>query len=301
MKRRFVKISFALCVLLIMTAPVQALALEKDCNRESINQLTNCSNIYTQITQGSLQKLIGNCSQLFSGKLDQTQLQSLLNQCGFNACSNQISTDAKQTTAPAKAAPVKKAPPAAVPTKATADKATPAAVPTKATADKATPAAAPTKATPATADKVTAAPAKAATPAPATTASSNLGSYEQQVVNLVNKERAAAGLSALKVNTKLANVAETKAADLRDENYFSHTSPKYGSPFDMMKQFGISYTAAGENIAKGQRTPEEVMNGWMNSQGHRENILNANFTEIGVGYVTDSNGTGYWVQEFIRP
>ncbi|NLY70715.1 MAG: serine protease [Clostridiales bacterium] len=131
--------------------------------------------------------------------------------------------------------------------------------------------------------------------------SSNIGSYEQQVLELVNKERAAVGLPGLKMNADLAAVAEKKAEDMRDNNYFSHTSPTYGSPFDMMKQFGISYKAAGENIAKGQRTPEEVMNGWMNSKGHRENILNANFTEIGVGFVTDSNGGTYWVQMFIRP
>jgi uncharacterized YkwD family protein len=131
--------------------------------------------------------------------------------------------------------------------------------------------------------------------------STNVGDYEHQVLELVNKERAAAGLPGLVMNADLAAVAEKKAEDMRDNNYFSHTSPTYGSPFDMMKQFGISYKAAGENIAKGQKTPEEVMNGWMNSQGHRDNILNANFTEIGVGFVTDSNGGTYWVQMFIRP
>jgi uncharacterized YkwD family protein len=134
----------------------------------------------------------------------------------------------------------------------------------------------------------TAAQAPAATPAKTTTtapASANIGNYEQQVVDLVNKERAAAGLPALKMNTKLAGVAEKKAEDLRDNNYFDHQSPTYGSPFDMMKQFGITYTAAGENIAKGQKTPSDVMNGWMNSPGHRANILNAEYTEIGVGYV----------------
>lgn len=140
------------------------------------------------------------------------------------------------------------------------------------------------------------APAKPEAPAPAPS-----GSYEKQVIDLVNQERAKAGLSPLKENTELAKVAEVKAEDLRDNNYFSHTSPVYGSPFDMMKQFGIKYTAAGENIAKGQRSPQEVMNGWMNSEGHRANILNSNFTEIGVGYVTDSNGNTYWVQMFIRP
>ncbi len=153
--------------------------------------------------------------------------------------------------------------------------------------------------------KTAAAPATKTVPAgntaAAAPASANIGAYEQQVVDLVNKERAAAGLSALKVNTKLAGMAEKKAEDLRDNNYFDHQSPTYGSPFDMMRQFGISYTSAGENIAKGQRTPDEVMNGWMNSPGHRANIMNADYTEIGVGYVTDGSGTGYWVQEFIRP
>ena len=127
------------------------------------------------------------------------------------------------------------------------------------------------------------------------------GSYEAQVADLVNKERAAQGLPALKYNAELSKVAEAKAADLRDKNYFSHTSPTYGSPFDMMKSFGIRYTAAGENIAKGYTTPAAVMNGWMNSPGHKANILNSSFTEIGVGYVSGDNGAGYWVQMFIRP
>lgn len=163
-----------------------------------------------------------------------------------------------------------------------------------------------TKQAPATtaAKTATTASAPATTAAKQSTAapvSANIGAYEQQVVDLVNQERAAAGLPALKVNAKLAGVAEKKAEDLRDNNYFAHQSPTYGSPFDMMKQFGISYTSAGENIAKGQKTPADVMNGWMNSEGHRANILNSSYTEIGVGYVTDSKGTTYWVQHFIRP
>lgn len=180
------------------------------------------------------------------------------------------------------------------PAKAAQAKQKVAAAPAKATAT--APTTAPAKST---ATAPTTAPSKAA---PTTaTASANIGAYEQQVADLVNKERAAAGLPALKVNTKLAGVAEKKAEDLRDKNYFSHTSPTYGSPFDMMKQFGISYQSAGENIAKGQKTPDTVMNGWMNSEGHRANILNSSYTEIGVGYVTDSNGGTYWVQMFIRP
>ena len=156
----------------------------------------------------------------------------------------------------------------------------------------------PTTAASAPAKPTAAAPVKPTTTAPA---ANSLGAYENQVVTLVNQERAKAGLAPLKINTKLAGVAERKAEDLRDKNYFAHNSPTYGSPFDMMKQFGITYTSAGENIAKGQKTPAEVMNGWMNSPGHKANIMNANYTEIGVGYVTDSNGTTYWVQHFIRP
>lgn len=128
-----------------------------------------------------------------------------------------------------------------------------------------------------------------------------LGAYQQKVVDLVNQRRKENGLAPLSVNRSLAKVAEVKASDMRDNNYFTHTSPTYGSPFDMIKQFGISYRAAGENIAKGQKTPETVMDGWMNSEGHRANILNDNYTEIGVGYVTDSNGMTYWVQMFLRP
>ncbi len=125
---------------------------------------------------------------------------------------------------------------------------------------------------------------------------SGVSEYEKRVVELVNVERAKYGLPALKLNTELSAVARLKSQDMKDKNYFSHTSPTYGSPFDMMKKFGISYRTAGENIARGQRTPEEVVNGWMNSEGHRANILNSSFTEIGVGYVADGN---YWTQMFI--
>ena len=120
--------------------------------------------------------------------------------------------------------------------------------------------------------------------------------FEEQVVQLVNQERAKAGLKPLTMNLKLSDVARAKSQDMRDNKYFSHTSPTYGSPFDMMKQFGISYRTAGENIAMGYRTPEAVMQGWMNSPGHKANILNSSFTEIGVGYVADGS---YWTQQFI--
>lgn len=138
----------------------------------------------------------------------------------------------------------------------------------------------------------TAAPAHSA---PAQT-SSQLSAYEQKVVDLTNQERAKNGLPALKVDLALSKMARDKSKDMQANHYFDHTSPTYGSPFDMMKKYGISYTAAGENIAMGQKTPEEVVNAWMNSEGHRRNILNSNFTYIGVGYVAEGN---YWTQEFI--
>ena len=121
-------------------------------------------------------------------------------------------------------------------------------------------------------------------------------SYEQQVADLVNAERAKAGLPALKLNWELSRVARIKSQDMHDKKYFAHQSPTYGSPFDMMKKFGISYRTAGENIAQGYATPQSVMTGWMNSPGHRANILNSSFTQIGVGYFKDGN---YWTQMFL--
>ncbi len=132
---------------------------------------------------------------------------------------------------------------------------------------------------------------------PSQSANNTVSAYENEVLNLVNIERQKVGLSSLKMDEALRNVARKKSEDMRSKGYFSHTSPTYGSPFDMMKQFGISYTMAGENIAMGQRTPQEVVNAWMNSSGHRANILKAEFTLIGVGY--DANGH-YWTQMFIK-
>ncbi|KQC48606.1 sporulation protein [Geobacillus sp. Sah69] len=145
----------------------------------------------------------------------------------------------------------------------------------------------------------TQAPAKKPATAPTTTTqkTTGLNAYEQQVVELTNKERAKYGLPPLQVDLALSKVAREKSRDMAVHNYFSHNSPTYGSPFEMMKKFGISYTAAGENIAKGQRTPQEVVNAWMNSEGHRANILNKNFTHIGVGF--EENGY-IWTQQFIR-
>ncbi len=122
---------------------------------------------------------------------------------------------------------------------------------------------------------------------------------EEQVAKLVNQERAKYGLKPLKLNWELSRVARYKSQDMIDKRYFSHTSPTYGSPFDMIRNFGISYRSAGENIAAGQQTPQEVMNAWMNSDGHRKNILSSQYTEIGVGYAKGGQYGHYWTQMFI--
>ena len=128
------------------------------------------------------------------------------------------------------------------------------------------------------------------------TLDTQVSSFESEVVRLVNLERAKKGLKPLVEDWQLSRVARYKSQDMKDRKYFSHTSPTYGSPFEMMKKFGITYRTAGENIAMGQRTPRAVVDAWMNSSGHRANILNSSFTKIGVGYVANGH---YWTQMFI--
>ncbi len=128
-------------------------------------------------------------------------------------------------------------------------------------------------------------------------ANANVQNYENEVIRLVNEIRVKNGLSTLSANWELSRVARYKSQDMKDNNYFSHTSPTYGSPFQMIKDFGISYKSAGENIARGYKTPQAVVNSWMNSSGHRANILNSSYNTIGVGYVESGN---YWTQMFIR-
>ena len=125
---------------------------------------------------------------------------------------------------------------------------------------------------------------------------SEVSSFEDQVVQLTNAERNKQGLAPLTLDIELSKVAEDKSKDMQQNNYFSHTSPTYGSPFDMMKSYGINYKSAGENIAMGQRSPEEVVQAWMNSEGHRKNIMSSSFTHIGVGHIEEGN---YWTQMFI--
>ena len=121
-------------------------------------------------------------------------------------------------------------------------------------------------------------------------------SYENEVVRLVNEIRESNGLKPLTANWELSRIARYKSEDMSGNKYFSHTSPVYGTPFEMIRAFGLSYRSAGENIAYGYGTPAAVVNGWMNSSGHRANILNASYTQIGVGYCANGN---YWTQMFI--
>ncbi|WP_425355456.1 CAP domain-containing protein [Saccharibacillus sacchari] len=118
--------------------------------------------------------------------------------------------------------------------------------------------------------------------------------FTAKVVYLVNLERRKAGLKPLTIHAGTAKASRLKAMDMSKKGYFDHTSPTYGSPFNLLKLQKVAFRTAGENIAMGQRSPESVMQGWMNSEGHRSNILNPSFTSIGVGYYN-----GYWVQLFI--
>jgi len=130
---------------------------------------------------------------------------------------------------------------------------------------------------------------------------SSLTSFETEVIRLINLERTNRGIPALTTNWQLSRVARYKAQDMIDNNYFSHTSPTYGSPFTMMQSFGLKFSAAAENIAYGYSTPKEVVAGWMNSPGHRENILSRSYTQTGVGAAKKANGTLYWTQMFMKP
>ena len=125
---------------------------------------------------------------------------------------------------------------------------------------------------------------------------SAVSAYETEVVRLVNEIRREHGLRELTADWELSRVARYKSQDMKDRGYFAHNSPTYGTPFQMIQSFGMPFRTAGENIAYGQRTPQAVVNAWMNSSGHRANILNASYTQIGVGYVANGH---YWTQMFI--
>jgi uncharacterized YkwD family protein len=129
---------------------------------------------------------------------------------------------------------------------------------------------------------------------------SQMHDYELDTFFFTNEKRAANGLKPFILHIKLSQVARDKSKDMLDKQYFNHDSPTYGSPFKMMKDYGIHYSYAGENIAAGHPTPVNVVNGWMDSPGHRANILNKSFTHIGIGYIKGNQGYGtYWAQMFL--
>lgn len=131
-----------------------------------------------------------------------------------------------------------------------------------------------------------------------TTNTSGLTADELEVFNLINEQRTKNGLSALKIDSEVQNVARIKAKDMVNNNYFSHTSPTYGSPFDMLNSFKVSYKTAGENIA-GNSSNSAAVTAWMNSSGHKANILNSSFNYTGIGVVNGSKYGKIYVQMFI--
>lgn len=127
----------------------------------------------------------------------------------------------------------------------------------------------------------------------------NLTEEEKKVLYLINQERTKNGLSALKIDDDVQNVARTKALDMVKNNYFSHNSPTYGTPFEMLKHFGVSYKTAGENIA-GNSKAESAVTAWMNSEGHRKNILNSSYDYTGIGIANSPKYGKIYVQMFIK-
>ena len=131
-----------------------------------------------------------------------------------------------------------------------------------------------------------------------TTTTTSMNADEKEVFNLINQQRINNGLPALKNDDEVQRVARIKAQDMVDNNYFSHTSPTYGSPFDMLKSFKITYNSAGENIA-GNSSNSGAVNAWMNSSGHKANILNSSFNYTGIGVVSSPRYGKIYVQMFI--
>lgn len=267
---------------------------------------TDCEKTFNYDLSNLLKGITSN-SNVKQYKLTVNGQEMDLNSIDWNTVLNKTTTavqkpaSTEKTTAPEAAKPTATQPVAAKPaatTPAVTQPATPVATKPATTAPAAKPATTPAVTQPAAPVATQpAAPSTAATTPSNTVSSSNL-SYEQKVAELVNIERQKAGLSALTFDQSVSNVARTKSKDMSANNYFAHQSPTYGSAGDMLTKFGIKWSAWGENIASGQKTPEAVVTAWMNSPGHRANILSTNFSKIGVGYAVNSNGTPYWTQIF---
>lgn len=293
MKKKIIALTLTAALALSSTSAFAATTT--DCEKTFNYDLSNLLKGITSNSNVKQYKLTVNGQEMDLNSID---WNTVLNKT-TTAVQNPASTE--KTTAPEAAKPTATQPVAAKPaatTPAVTQPATPVATKPATTAPAAKPATTPAVTQPAAPVATQpAAPSTAATTPSNTVSSSNL-SYEQKVAELVNIERQKAGLSALTFDQSVSNVARTKSKDMAANNYFAHQSPTYGSAGDMLTKFGIKWSAWGENIASGQKTPEAVVTAWMNSPGHRANILSTNFSKIGVGYAVNSNGTPYWTQIF---
>jgi uncharacterized protein YkwD len=144
--------------------------------------------------------------------------------------------------------------------------------------------------------------ARRSTAPPRTTAPAATGdaAFEAQVLTLVNQQRANAGCGAVTADSRLTSAARAHSADMANRNYFDHVTPEGVDPGTRITKAGYKWSAYGENIAEGYPDPQSVMTGWMNSPGHKANILNCNFKNLGVGLAYNSKHTAYWTQDFGR-
>lgn len=147
--------------------------------------------------------------------------------------------------------------------------------------------------TPAPEPKPVPQPTLTPTPQPIPDPGNDLTAAEQRMFDLVNQDRAAAGLPPLEIDMRLVRAARIKSQDMKDQGYFAHTSPDGTTPWDLMKAQGVTYRTAGENIAMGFTNSDAAEKGFMNSPGHRANILNKDFNHVGIGIVGN-----YYTQEF---
>lgn len=266
---------------------------------------TSINNTYTQATVSKVFSTYNsqNCGELMQDSLcikSNTGINNALtnvlqNGCNLKAETNSVITGANSclnNTLTCQPTDIPKPNTTATPTSSPCQN--PTTAPTETSAPNQTITAAPDS-TSNPAPTITATPQVTSTPVVSNTETPQNNDFVSQVAQLVNVERAKAGLSPVTLDTTLSKAAQVRAKET--VSYFSHTRPNGSTFSSAITEQGISFRGAGENIAYGQKTPQEVMNGWMNSAGHRANILNANFTKIGVGYY-QQNGVNYWTQLF---
>lgn len=143
------------------------------------------------------------------------------------------------------------------------------------------------------------APVQAETPATTEAPVMTIDEMKAEIVRLTNVERVKAGLPELKVLPELMDCAQTKADDMRENHYFGHDSPVYGTPGEMIKSFIPRAKAAGENIISSMKTPQEAVEGWVSSSGHYKTMLNEKYTHIGVGIIVGADGGCWYIQQFV--